>query len=337
MSERIFTTIPANLILELKAVNEALVHLQKTVSQGNWGYHPDGPKAAEPAALACLALCAHGLSAQSVPLAKWLANLQTSAGSVGVMEHQETPAWPTSLAILAWLAYENASGTTQFQQSRQKATDWSLEAKGKAAPQQDHIGHDTTIEGWSWADNTHSWLEPTCFFVLALKAAGLNKHPRTRAGVRLIVDRQLETGGCNFGNTRVLYQATVPHIQPTGLAMLALANEPSEDPRIGRSLGYLEKTLSASTATASLCYALIGLSAHGRRPQGADSLLTDALKRDLNAESSNCYKLALLCLASQKHFDQSFLPNGTPPSPPISGNPNPASGPERVQPPTLMQ
>jgi len=282
-------------------VNSALANLRKVVAQGNWGYHPTGPQAAEPAAFACLALNTHSMHKEAVQLADWLADLQSKKGSVGVTQEQDTPAWPTSLAMLAWQACDSGTATTPFDAAREKALDWTLQTYGKSAPQQDHIGHDTTLRGWSWAAATHSWLEPTCLFVLALKASGQGNHPRTREGVRLIIDRQLESGGCNFGNTRVLSQATLPHIQPSGLALLAIAGEPSSDPRIGRSLDYLEGVLNEETATASLCFGLLGLTAHGRRPANADALLEHAFSRDIKRDTSNCYKLALLTLAGSKN------------------------------------
>lgn len=278
-------------------MNDATIQLQKTVQQQQWGYHPAGPHSAEPAAFACLALCANDLASEVLPLANWLASIQHQAGSVGVTEEQDTPAWPTSLAMMAWHSSDLASESKNFDLEKRQALQWALKTYGKSAPQQDHVGHDTTLQGWSWADATHSWLEPTCFFVLALKAVGQSKQSRTREGVRLIIDRQLESGGCNFGNTKVLGQATLPHVQSTGLAMLAISDEESNDPRISRSLEYLESALTNETATASLSFALLGLTAHDRRPANAAQLLDQALSRELR-NGPSCYKLALLSLAN---------------------------------------
>ena len=288
-------------------VTETLTQLRKHVAEGNWGYHPNGPRSTEPAAWACLALTASNYLDEALPLAQWLAELQSSKGAVGVTEDQPMPAWPTSLALLAWEACDRATETQQFASEKQQAIHWSLQTKGKAAPQQKHIGHDTTLIGWSWAAATHSWLEPTCLFVLALRASGQHHHPRTREGVRIIVDRQLELGGCNYGNTRVLGQATLPHVQPTGLAMLAIAGESQNDPRIQLSLDYLEQSLHKNTATGSLCYALLGLTAHGQRPARAEALLARALSRELDRGTS-CYKLALLSLAGRS--DTQWLSSG---------------------------
>src|SRR2546428_787916 len=83
-------------------------------------------------------------------------------------------------------------------------------------------------------------LAATAMHVLALKAAGHRDHPRTREAVRLLIDRLLPGGGCNYGNTIVLGQELRPQLQPTGLAMLALAGETDPDGRVAMSLAYLK-------------------------------------------------------------------------------------------------
>jgi len=300
-------------------VQDIIASLKKTVEQGQWGYHANGPRSTEPAAWACLALGAHGLLEVALPLAEWLVVVQHPRGSVGVTQEQDMPAWPTSLALLAWQTCDRATGSTTFEIQQQQALAWTLKTKGSTLPQADHIGHDTTTPGWSWAADTHSWMEPTCMFVLALKAVGQSKHSRTRQGVHVITDRQLKSGGCNFGSTTVLGQPTLPQMEATGLAMLALADEANieanieanTDPRIERSLRYLEQELDEEKeiATASLCYALLGLTAHHRRPLRAEALLQHAYARELERGTS-CYKLALLTLASLQ--DSSWLPHFAP-------------------------
>lgn len=259
-------------------------------------YHPNGPPASEPTALAGLAL-AHGNRLDSAVLAAdWLLRIQSRDGSIGVTASQPSPCWPTSLAILLWNRLDQMAGIDRYREPIARAVEWTLAARGKPMPRGALITHDTTLIGWSWAPNTHSWLEPTAMFVLALRAVGHAQHPRTREAVRLLVDRLLPTGGANYGNTIVLGQALLPHLQPTGLAMMALAGEAVTDPRIELSLEYLERELRSTRAIASLGYGLCGLSMHGRRPQDADALLTRAFSR--KSVSSSPYKLALLCLAS---------------------------------------
>ena len=96
----------------------------------------------------------------------------------------------------------------------------------------------------------------------------------------------------------MLGQELLPHVQPTGLALLALAGEADRDGRIGRSLDYLSAVLSEKTTSASLAYGLLGLAAHGRFPAYADRFLVPAYRRTLQRDGA-AYQLALLGLAAQ--------------------------------------
>jgi hypothetical protein len=268
-------------------------------STDHCGYAPDGAWAAEPTALAALALNAHRESSTASHLVQQLANVQLPDGAVTANGEADSPAWTTSLAILAWLACDG------FAEQLDSAIAWTLATHGKPSPKNPQIGHDPTLLGWSWAANTHSWMEPTCMFVIALKAAGLGDHARTREGVRVVADRLLPTGGSNFGSTLVLGQPTLPQVESTGLAMLALAGEANSDPRFEKSLHYLEQNINSRTTVASLCYGLIGLTAHNRRIAEAEPLLATALERELSRGAS-AYKLALIALAAIP--DLSWLP-----------------------------
>jgi hypothetical protein len=268
-------------------------------------YSSDGAWAAEPTALASLALAFHRFHKSALRFGEQLADVQQSDGAVPALAERDSPSWTTSLAILAWLACRDYVHGVHLNRNIELAINWSLTTHGKPAPRNPQIGHDPTILGWSWAAETHAWMEPTCMFVIALKAAGLSDHQRTRDGVRLVTDRLLPNGGSNFGSTLVLGQATLPQVESTGLAMLALAGEKNSDPRVEKSLQYLEANLIDRTTTASLCYGLMGLAAHNRRPPHAEAWLAAALEREIKRGQS-AFKLALLALASVP--DMSWLP-----------------------------
>ena len=151
--------------------------------------------------------------------------------------------------------------------------------------------------GWPWVVGTHSWLEPTAWAVLSLYAAGKKDHERVDEAVRLLVDRILPDGGCNYGNTVVLDQVLRPHVEPTGLVMLALADKDIKDQRIERSLDYLQAQIQPRQGTASLCYACFGLAAHGQLPTGWQKHLTASARRTLSRDASP-HKIALLALAA---------------------------------------
>jgi len=257
------------------------------------GYAPDAAPATEPTALAALALIAHDRQPKAKPATDSLTSIQSPDGSVGVRQKELEPQWPTSLAVLAWQAYDKQAYATNID----RAVSWILEVKGKAMEQTSDMGHNTTLVGWSWADGTHSWIEPTAFHVLALKVTGRSEHPRTREAITLLLDRQLPSGGCNYGNTSVLGQMLRPHVQPTGIALLALAKEQDQGNRIAKSVAWLRKALSKETTPASLAWGALGLAAHGVTLPDAPEWLETAAKR-VQSHDNSPHKLALLALAA---------------------------------------
>jgi hypothetical protein len=276
------------------------------------GYRPGGGPAAEPTALAALALIVQDRWEQAEKSLDWLTSLQSEEGSVGVRAGHPRPRWPTGWAALAWqhaarrFAQPNPSGARrqiasatveQWSQSSQRAVRWLQSLCGRRAKTSELVGHNTQLCGWPWVETTHSWVEPTAISVLALKAAGLAGSPRVREAVELLRDRMLPDGGWNQGNTIVLGNTLRPHIQPTGLALAALHGEDQLRGYVDKSIAYLEKVLSARTATASLCYATLGAAAHGIRLKGSEGHLVAATRRTLQRDGSP-YKLALLRLAT---------------------------------------
>jgi hypothetical protein len=159
------------------------------------------------------------------------------------------------------------------------------------------MGHDSSLLGWPWVVSTHTWLEPTFLAVLALQANGQAAHPRCVEGIRVIKDRLLPRGGANYGNTFVLGQQLLPHLQPTGLALMALAGTSDESGLQARAREYLLRELPLLPGAASLAYGILGLHAQGYELLEASSLLQAAAARVLRRDTSP-YRLALLCWAA---------------------------------------
>ncbi len=224
------------------------------------GYRNSAAPHVEPTALCSLALHAYQCSDQANAAADWLAEQQHSDGRIAAEQTKQAPAWGTGWAILAWKTIGD-----RWASHIERAVQYLVHFEGKPVYDANHyVEHDTTIPGWPWIQGTHSWLEPTAINVLGLEAAGYGDHPRAVSGRRLLANRILPNGGCNYGNTVVLSQTLRPHVEPTGLAMLALANRVSDDPRIDASLDYLESYLKGPVTTLSASYAILGLAAHGR-------------------------------------------------------------------------
>lgn len=278
--------------------------LQRLAADAGLGYHAATEPATEPTALAALALIAWGRAAEAQAKLQWLASLQAADGSLGTGPRQPAPAWPTPLAVLAWMAGNAALDNSPTSLPRRPpwsrhvraAVHWLLNSEGKKTPSRGE-GHDTQLVGWPWVLGTHSWVEPTALAVLALKATGYGSHPRTREAVRLLIDRLLPDGGCNYGNTIVLGQQLVPHVQPTGLALMALAGERDDSGRVARSVRYLRRVLDQRTAPASLAYGLLGMNAQGAALDAASPWLPAAACGAMKHQSP--LEMALLLLAAK--------------------------------------
>ena len=179
--------------------------------------------------MACLAMLASG-DEQTSPRdietsqesARWLTSVQRPDGSLPVTEGLDSPGgWPTAHALLLW------NVVAGYQATVDRSRTWLLDRKGEVIPIDGNakkvVGHDSRLVGWPWVEATHSWLEPTAMAILALCRVGLAGHPRVKAGVELILDRALDSGGWNYGNKSVFGTELRPQPGPTGLALLALA------------------------------------------------------------------------------------------------------------------
>jgi len=262
-------------------------------AKGEWSYRSGRAPMSEPTVLASLALLATDESdGPSLPLARQacavLAGWQQPDGSVGIAADQPTPGWPTALAVLLWRA-----GGGNGEQLK-KAVGWLIRRKGRAVPREAFIGHDSTIPGWPWVDDTHGWIEPTVWAVLALHAAGgPGPGNRLQEGLRLIRDRATAPGGWNWGNSTIFGVPTRPQPDLTGLALLALAVESKQDRVVEKALRYLEERLPEIAAPRSLCWGLLGLQAWGRRPAAADAWIERAAARLPSGETMHLAELLL--------------------------------------------
>lgn len=254
--------------------------------------------ATEPTALAAMALASYGRHADAATSLDWLASIQTVEGSVGISAAEWLPRWPTSLAVLAWCAARHYSETLdRYDAAIWAAVRWLIRTRSKPQETNELIGHNTMLIGWPWMHGTHAWVQPTALAVMALKATSNGGNPRAREGIRILEDRQLPHGGWNYGNTTVLGHELRPHLEPSGMALLALAGEPNAPGAFESSIRFVRESLTADTPTASLCYGLMGLAAHDVEPAEAHEWLDAAYRRTVDRHSSGA-KFALLALAA---------------------------------------
>ena len=227
---------------------QAQTWLEQTLrTDGSWGYTEGASGAGEPTLLAVAALSPSGLPGADYGLTlQWLRT-------------QSMP-WE-KLLLPAALAHTPGAETL-----RSSLADEILQSKGRTLA--DTPGHDGSIVGWAWVHDTHSWVEPTAYALLSLRSLGLGDHPRVAEGVRLLLDRQCEDGGWNYGNPVALGQQLESFPIPTAWALLALPPSPQAD----RGLARLLQTRDQPT-TASLAMAILALLAHSADLQDLPELL----------------------------------------------------------------
>jgi hypothetical protein len=229
----------------------------RMVADGGFSHKPGGPCRADATAWAVLALCSDPFERAAVEQAcDQLAATQKTDGRIPLMEGLATAYWATPLAILAWRR------ASRCQNELDRALRFILETSGQHFPREKDspAGHDTAIRGWSWVEGAHSWLEPTALSLLALRANGYATHPRTLEAVGMIMDRQLPSGGWNYGNTTVYGQELLPMPEHTGQALCALTGYVGSAD-VSKSITYLTSERIKLQTPLSLCWSLFGLKA----------------------------------------------------------------------------
>lgn len=228
---------------------------------------------------------------------KRLGRNQLSDGRVPLQKNHPQACWPTPLAIIAWHDKE-------YQDNQNKAVKFILEFSGLHWKKNNLItGHDTLIKGWPWIEHTHSWVEPTSMAMMALELSGKNNHPRVEEAKNMLLDRQLDNGGWNYGNTSVFHQELLPMPESTGMALCAL-DKKIEKKAIKHSLEYLQNNIEELKTPLSLSWGLLGLAAWGIVPEKKFSLITACLKlqKIYGDFPTDHLSLLLIALVTEKGF-----------------------------------
>jgi hypothetical protein len=153
-----------------------------------------------------------------------------------------------------------------------------IATKGVQLQHDPAIRQDSSLQAWSWVENTFSWVEPTAWSVLLLKhRLARGPYPdaaeRVRVGEQVLNDRACRGGGWNYGNSNVYGQDLLPYVPTTALALLALQDRRS-DVLVARSLERLERDMTTERSALALSLALICLRIYGRPTGVAEQHLT---------------------------------------------------------------
>ncbi|MEN6425098.1 MAG: prenyltransferase/squalene oxidase repeat-containing protein [Phycisphaerales bacterium] len=272
---------------QLKALEERYVEGVGVVNRPGGNSRPDA------ACWAVLALQVSGGDGRVIEKARrWLADTQGQDGRVPVSPHNPDAYWPTALAILAW------HGTPEYREPQAKALRFLLEFDeiNTMAPSEAPQGHDVTIRGWPWIARTHPWVEPTAYAILALRACGQTDHIRMQDGVRLLLDRQLPSGGWNCGNTVTFGLEAKPTAETTGVGLQALAGLASQT-SVEKSIAYMQSEMAFLHAPMSLAWAILGLHAWHETVDRPQERILQALARQEKFGPHDTVPLSLLLLA----------------------------------------
>ncbi|MGD8561896.1 MAG: terpene cyclase/mutase family protein [Desulfarculaceae bacterium] len=266
---------------------------RRAANNGGFAFRPGRASQPDATAWGVLALQAAGSDKPLLARARaYLESVQADDGSVPIHPDHPEACWPTPLAILAW------QGDPGFKKPRTKAVDFLLASVGQHGPNDSEsiFQHDNTIRGWPWISGTHSWVEPTAMAVIALRACGLGEHPRAREAVRMILNRQIASGGWNYGNTVVFGNQLHPMPAATGIALTCLIQAASLK-QVKNSLDYLQSELSRSRTPQTVAWGVLALCAWGRKPASAQDWIEQTLDRQNVFGPYDTPSLALLLLA----------------------------------------
>lgn len=192
---------------------------------GSWGYVPGNSGAGEPTLLAVA-------SGRQAPL-DWLraADLRWSELTV-----------PTCLSRTSGCADIVEAAKTHI-----------VSRRGEVVPAE--FEFDASIPAWPWFEGTSPWAEPTAYAVLSLRHLGMADHQRCLDGIHMLLDRQCDDGGWNYGNPAILGARLESDLATTGRVTLALPTSNATARALVRLRDALDWQSTEHLALAALAHA----------------------------------------------------------------------------------
>lgn len=281
---------------------------------GGWGWSNGRHSSTECSSLALLALASVGGGQQTVPVRKgleWLIKRQNSDGSWPLNDSVSAGSWATALGMLGlgpWPEYESAivkAGRWALQQYGNKPG-WLANLLLMLSFKRKPVILNEDLIGWPWASGTFSWVEPTSYFLIALKRtrshlADTNIEERIKQGESMIYDRMCAGGGWNYGNSAVYGENLWPYADTTAIALIALQNRrDAEENRL--SLTALQDALRAVDSSLALSWSVLCYDVYGRDSMTLRQRLIDGFETTAYLRENKSLALYVLALTGGARY-----------------------------------
>jgi hypothetical protein len=267
---------------------------------GGWGAYAGRGTATEATALTTLALArldTPAARAAAIRGLAWLTASQRADGAWPVSVRVSEPSWATAVGVLALdaIGREPAGarhGAEWLIRSTPRTPGLASSLLHRFAPQRLVVRQDPDLKGWSWTPDASSFVEPTCYALLALKRMRkrLSEHDvaaRIDEAERMVYDRMCRHGGWNYGNSAVFDVDLWPYPDVTALALIALAEhrDREENQLSLRALRAMLRAVQSglSLAWATLCFAAYGDDVVAWRRRLADRYRRSGFRGEIKA------------------------------------------------------
>jgi hypothetical protein len=268
-------------------------------ADGGWGYYAGHPSRLEPTCWALAGLGSTGAldvrfeSSAAALLSRW-------QREDGLLIDDAVPGSTANVAfngLAAWVAIQNPALASRLSVTRLVGA--LSRAKGVKLPPSTINRQDDSLQGWAWIDGTFSWVEPTCWGLIALKAARTAmsvEESRVSEAERLLVDRCCASGGWNYGNSNMLGQELRPYVSTTALALLAMEEHRGEACVVS-SLEFLTRNRLTERSAMALGLTAIALKRFGAPADDVAEALCEQWGRTQFLGNAHLMGLALYGLA----------------------------------------
>jgi Squalene-hopene cyclase N-terminal domain len=236
----------------------------------------------------------------------WLVRHQRDDGSWPLNEEtSKQSSWTTPIAVLALISLQDQS------QRISRAVKWILAQEGMKpgwfasllfplSPARKTVELDPYLNGWSWTSGAFSWVEPTSYCLMALKksrplVAGINMEVRIQQGESLLYDRMCESGGWNYGNSKVLGETLWPYPDVTAVALIALQDRAANEANRG-SLLALQRMMREAASGITLSWGILCLKLYSEDTQKWKRILLENFKKTRFLSETKALALAVLAV-----------------------------------------